>query len=147
MVMSCNEIASKLGSTHKYNQRRCMTRTSKNPITIYSTKDSQHHEFLTMLYKQMTRKIIESGRSSRSMINDIENEFGHEFECCKNHRNLILQNINLCKKEKQKKSQRTLRGARKSGIAKKKRIMKITVQQQQKKIERNPKNILQRMKN
>ena len=100
MVMSCNEIASKLGSTHKCNQRKCMTRTSKNPITLYSTKDSQHHEFLTTLYEQMTRKVIELGLLLRSMIKDIENEFGHEFECCKNHRNLILKNINLCKKRK-----------------------------------------------
>ena len=104
MVMSCNEIASKLGSTHKCNRRKCISRTSKNPITLYSTKKSQHHEFMTALYERMTGKIIEYGRSSRSMITEIENEFGHEFECCKNHRNLILKNINLCKKRKAEKN-------------------------------------------
>ena len=58
---------------------------------------------MTALYERMTGNIIEYGQSSRSMITEIENEFGHEFECCKNHRNLILKNINLCKKRKAEK--------------------------------------------
>ena len=39
MVMSCNEIASKLGSTHKCNQQKCISRTSKIPSHCIQQKN------------------------------------------------------------------------------------------------------------
>ena len=75
-----------------------MSRESNNLIKVYSTKDSQHHESLVALYEQITGKNIESNQTLRSIIKDIVDQFGYQFQCCKNNKSLIIKCINMCKK-------------------------------------------------
>ena len=89
MVMLCNEIAQAVGLTHRCNPRKCQARGSKNPNKVFSTKNEQHHGFITLLYQKMSGNILPSGRLSRSIIVDIESKFGDKFECCRKLQRLI----------------------------------------------------------
>ena len=81
MTMYCKDIAAAVGSKHKCNRRKCQGRHSKNPLRVFSTKNEEDHEFITVLYQKMTCTILPSGRSSRSIISDVETKFGCNFEC------------------------------------------------------------------
>ena len=70
--MLCNDISEAVGLSHRCNRRKCQTKGSKNPNKIFSTKNEKDHEFITLLYQKMSGNILPSGRSSRSIIVDVE---------------------------------------------------------------------------
>lgn len=97
--MFCKDIAAAVGSNHRCNRRKCQGRGTKNPLKVFSTKKPEDHEFITVLYQKMTCTILPSGRSSRSIISDVEEKFGCDFECCRSFQNLLSKEISSRKRK------------------------------------------------
>ena len=67
-----------------------MARGSQNPLRVYSTKNTEDHEFLFELYQKLIGTDLPDGTYIlRSIINAIEQNFSTEFECCKDFINII----------------------------------------------------------